>query len=114
MRFAAIASATAAIMATAITAAPAPKLNHVHYPHSPKFSSHHRRSQQVRDLTNQVNVTSASPTIKAPHSNIWMSLSDDEAAAVIGFIYDQDDLNVTAVVNATRWVLETANGLAPF
>ncbi len=103
MRFATAAAATCALVATIVSAAPAPKVNHVHYPNSPKFSKNHRRSQQIRDLTtNDVNVTSAGPTTNAPYSNIWISLSNDEAASVIEYIHTQDELNVTAVVNATR------------
>ncbi|KAL1876689.1 hypothetical protein Plec18167_005097 [Paecilomyces lecythidis] len=41
--------------------------------------------------------------IKAPKKNIFMGLEDSEAAAVTAFLHKQDNLNLTAVENATSW-----------
>lgn len=72
-------------------AAPAPKVNAVHHP---KLSRPQFRKRN--DYTNAVNVTSTAPTTSAPKANVWASLSNDEAAAVINFLHDQPDLNLTA------------------
>ena len=44
----------------------------------------------------------SSINIKAPKTNIFAGLTDDEAAAVTKFLHDQKSLNLTAAVNATR------------
>ena len=41
-------------------------------------------------------------TTKAPKTNIFAGLTDDEAAAVTSFLHDQKSLNLTAAANATR------------
>ena len=41
-------------------------------------------------------------TTKAPKSNIFLGLTDDEAAAVTAFLHDQEELNLTAAASATR------------
>ena len=41
-------------------------------------------------------------TTKAPKSNIFLGLTDDEAAAVTAFLHDQKELNLTAAASATR------------
>lgn len=70
-----------------------------------KYTHHHgRRGMAKRGLyTNAVNTTAAAPTINAPKENIWISLSDDEAAGVIAFLHDQPELNLTAAADATSW-----------
>ena len=45
-------------------------------------------------------------TVKAPKKNIFLGLTDEEAASVTAFLHDQKSLNLTAVVNGTRWDLE--------
>lgn len=40
-------------------------------------------------------------TAKAPKSNIFAGLTDDETAAVIAFLHEQDSLNLTAGSNTT-------------
>ncbi|KAG8532817.1 uncharacterized protein KY384_002695 [Bacidia gigantensis] len=42
-------------------------------------------------------------TVKAPSSNIFASLSDDDAASVITFLHAQPSLNLTAAATATSW-----------
>ncbi|KAF7290310.1 Amine oxidase [Mycena chlorophos] len=56
-----------------------------------------------------------SPTITAPKQNIFISLTDDEAAAVISFLHDQPELNLTATVIATSWdnAIEVVDLVAP-
>lgn len=46
---------------------------------------------------------SYAPTVTAPKDNVFASLTNDEAAAVIKFCHEQDSLNLTAAENATAW-----------
>jgi primary-amine oxidase len=99
-----VATTACALLATAVCGSPSPKVNSVHYPNNPKFSAHHRRGVQKRALvTDSVKATTTTPSTKAPRSNIWNSLTNDEAAAVIAYIHKQPSLDVTAVANATSW-----------
>lgn len=41
-------------------------------------------------------------TTKAPKTNIFAGLTDDEAAAVTSFLHGQNSLNLTAAATATR------------
>ena len=41
-------------------------------------------------------------TTKAPKSNIFAGLTNDEAAAVTSFLHGQSSLNLTAAANATE------------
>ena len=78
-------------------ARPAPKVSRVKGPH---------RYIGKRDSytpTNQTDTTSAYPTTTAPKLNIFSSLSNDEAAQVIGFLHNQTDLNLTASSDAGDW-----------
>ncbi|GJN93983.1 hypothetical protein Rhopal_007046-T1 [Rhodotorula paludigena] len=43
------------------------------------------------------------PTVKAPHKNIWATLSTDEAAGVVAFLHNQTELNLTAAADAGSW-----------
>lgn len=47
--------------------------------------------------------TPTPPTVKAPYSNIFAQLSNDEAAGVIQFLHDQSSLNLTAADEAGDW-----------
>lgn len=42
------------------------------------------------------------PTTKAPKTNIFAGLTDDEAAAVTAYLHAQKSLNLTAAADATR------------
>ncbi|KAF7361132.1 Amine oxidase [Mycena sanguinolenta] len=46
-----------------------------------------------------------SPVAVAPKSNIFISLTDDEAAAVIGFLHNQTELNLTAAADAGAYFI---------
>ena len=72
-------------------AAPAPKVNAVHHPKltRPQF-------RKRNGYTSAINVTSTAPTTSAPKTNVWASLSNDEAASVISFLHEQPALNLTA------------------
>ncbi|WWC71351.1 uncharacterized protein I206_105306 [Kwoniella pini CBS 10737] len=75
---------------------------------NPKISSIRRPgwrpNARRRDLpTDSTDTSSSSPTTTAPKHNIWNSLSNDEAADVIGFLHSRDDLNLTAVEDAGAW-----------
>lgn len=80
-------------------AAPAPKVNAVHHP---KLSRPQFRKRT--EYTNAVNVTSAAPTTSAPKNNVWASLSNDEAAAVIAFLHEQPALNLTLAQDSGEYV----------
>lgn len=43
------------------------------------------------------------PSTTAPYKNIWNSLTNDEAASVIGFLHAQESLNLTASGDAGAW-----------
>lgn len=43
------------------------------------------------------------PKTTAPYKNIFKSLSNDEAASVIGFLHAQESLNLTASDEAGSW-----------
>ncbi|KAL8725316.1 MAG: hypothetical protein Q9181_006455 [Wetmoreana brouardii] len=69
-------------------------------------SSHHGRRDSIHrrqapestgcNLDSQI-------TIKAPKTNIFAGLTNDEAAAVTTFLHAQESLNLTAAANATSW-----------
>ncbi|KAK6910889.1 hypothetical protein I203_104924 [Kwoniella mangroviensis CBS 8507] len=72
----------------------------------PKISSIRRpgwRPNRRQLPTDSVNTTSSSPSTTAPKDNIWISLTNDEAADVISFLHSRDDLNLTAVDDAGEW-----------
>lgn len=91
----------ALVAATAVTAAPSPKL--------PYFRGTRPRPTVQNFVSNvasaQYNLTDipGKPTTKAPHSNIWATLSNDEAAEVVSFLHNQTALNLTAASDAGSW-----------
>jgi primary-amine oxidase len=94
-------TAGACLLATLSTslAAPAPKVNSIHHP---KLSRPQFRKRN--EYTNAVNVTSTAPTTTAPKDNVWASLTNDEAAAVINFLHEQSALNLTAAADSGEYV----------
>ena len=66
--------------------------------------SHGRRAPFARRQVSTSNGCGSATqlTTKAPKSNIFLGLTDDEAAAITTFLHDQEKLNLTAAVNATR------------
>ena len=59
---------------------------------------------QSRDVNETVTCAeAAATTIKAPKTNIWGSLTNDEAASVVAWLFAQEDLNLTISDNATAW-----------
>ncbi|GAA5930824.1 uncharacterized protein JCM15063_002470 [Sporobolomyces koalae] len=96
-----------AVLASGAFAAPSPKLPSFKYPTL-------RSRPQVPDvvtptfknLAAQLDSSASSydtPTTKAPKTNIWASLSTDEAASVVAFLHDQKKLNLTAAKEAGSW-----------
>ncbi|KAJ7186602.1 copper amine oxidase [Mycena filopes] len=53
--------------------------------------------------TNTTTQTSFTPIAHAPKRNIFLSLSDDEAASVISFLHNHTALNLTANADAGAW-----------
>ncbi|KAJ7058557.1 copper amine oxidase [Mycena amicta] len=54
--------------------------------------------------TSSANASSTFNTVAAaPKENIFISLTDDEAASVISFLHNQTELNLTAVADAGAW-----------
>lgn len=49
-----------------------------------------------------VNANNA-PSIKAPKTNVWNSLTDAETSSVTKWLLAQPDLNLTSVDKATSW-----------
>lgn len=99
MKFSAVGACLLATLSAAF-AAPAPKVNAVHHP---KLSRPQFRKRN--EYTNAVNVTSKAPTTSAPKDNVWASLSNDEAAAVINFLHTQPALNLTASADSGEYVM---------
>jgi primary-amine oxidase len=57
-----------------------------------------------RDVNETVACAEALATpIKAPKSNIWGQLTDDEAASVVAWLFAQKDLNLTISEDAGAW-----------
>ncbi|KAF7361133.1 Amine oxidase [Mycena sanguinolenta] len=75
-------------------------------PHA-RLKSPKRRPPKIA-LTEILSISTAanstfSPIAVAPKSNIFISLTDDEAAAVISFLHNQTELNLTAAADAGAW-----------
>ncbi|KAJ7479846.1 copper amine oxidase [Mycena latifolia] len=49
------------------------------------------------------NSTTFSPVAVAPKANIFISLTNDEAASVVSFLHNQTELNLTAAADAGAW-----------
>ncbi len=58
-----------------------------------------RSSKQPRTVCPDTSATS----ITAPKMNVWGELADRDAADVVGFLFAQPELNLTASENATEW-----------
>ncbi|KAH8653519.1 copper amine oxidase [Xylariales sp. PMI_506] len=55
------------------------------------------------DSANETCSTSKAATITAPYTNIWAGITDDEAASVIAWLFDQPALNLTTSEDAGAW-----------
>ncbi|KAL9111597.1 MAG: hypothetical protein Q9187_007909 [Circinaria calcarea] len=73
-----------------------------------------RRSKRQTGSTSTC-ASSAEFAVKAPQKNIFLGLTDQEAADVTSFLHAQAALNLTSVVNATAWdnVILTVELLQP-
>ncbi|KAB5578137.1 copper amine oxidase [Coniochaeta sp. 2T2.1] len=59
---------------------------------------------QRRDVNETASCSeAAATTIKAPKTNVWGSLTNDEAASVVAWLFAQEDLNLTISDDATAW-----------
>ncbi|KAJ7078447.1 copper amine oxidase [Mycena belliarum] len=58
---------------------------------------------EVLEFVGAANATTFSPVTVAPKINIFISLTDDEAASVISFLHNQTELNLTAATDAGAW-----------
>lgn len=102
-----LAFGTLIALGTAVCAAPAP----LERRKLPVFKNRFVTSRPaihnyVTDVTGaQYNLTGIPdvPTVTAPHTNVWAGLSTDEAAAVVGFLHNNTDLNLTAAADAGSW-----------
>ena len=67
-------------------------------------SAHRRRAPLARRQTASPSSCGSGTqlTTKAPKSNIFAGLTDDEAAGAISFLHTQQSLNLTAAATATR------------
>ena len=68
----------------------------------------HTALKQHAEARRDVNETEAcaeslAATIKAPKTNIWAQLSNDEAASVVAWLFAQEDLNLTTSDDAGAW-----------
>ncbi|KAL7413894.1 copper amine oxidase [Mrakia frigida] len=98
MRFSSTSFAVATLLSVSSTfARPSPKVPGVRWPKQAGNSQHHRR--EVLNITSET----ASSSLTAPYENIFISLTNDEAAAVISFLHNQTELNLTASADAGEW-----------
>ncbi|KAJ6629905.1 copper amine oxidase [Mycena sp. CBHHK59/15] len=58
---------------------------------------------EVLSTSSSTNATAFSPVVVAPKTNIFNSLTNDEAASVISFLHNQTELNLTAAADAGAW-----------
>ena len=85
---------TLALLTLQVEARPSPKV--------PSFvQAPHRHHHQSRN--NDSPSLSTPPKTTAPYKNIFNSLSNDEAASVIGFLHAQESLNLTKADDAGSW-----------
>lgn len=68
----------------------------------------HQALKQHAETKREVNETAScteapATTIKAPKSNIWGQLTNDEAASVVAWLFAQEDLNLTTSEDAGAW-----------
>ncbi|KAL8685663.1 MAG: hypothetical protein Q9218_007622 [Villophora microphyllina] len=84
-----------------------PLVNHGMFPSrqpEPQHGNERRAPVERRQGPGSTGCGSSSQlSVKAPKSNIFAGLTNDEAAAVTSFLHDQKDLNLTAASNATSW-----------
>lgn len=78
--------------------APSPKPPTIKRP-----GSFHRRNAGASGVTHQTHPSSTAPQVTAPKSNIWNSLSFDEAASIKAYLHSQSSLNLTSVEDASEW-----------
>ncbi|KAJ7641294.1 copper amine oxidase [Roridomyces roridus] len=57
----------------------------------------------AKSSSNSTTTTTFSTVVEAHQTNIFISLSDDEAASVISFLHNQTELNLTAAADAGAW-----------
>lgn len=83
-----------------------PNNNNGIFPNSPMRQSNvHERSAPIyqrQESTSSGCGSGGSITAKAPKSNIFAGLTNDEAVAVTAFLHGQKSLNLTATADATR------------
>jgi hypothetical protein len=69
-------------------------------------NSRHRvglNGQTRRRSDSQTCAAPGTRTINAPNTNIWSSLTDDEAASVAKWLFSQPIFNLTAFADAGEW-----------
>lgn len=57
----------------------------------------HDKSKATTCNTSEANI------ISAPHDNVWVGLSDQEAVSVVSWLFGQESLNLTAAEDAGEW-----------
>lgn len=63
-----------------------------------------QRAEGRRDLNETATCAEAlAAPIKAPKANVWGPMTDDEAAAVVAWLFAQGDLNLTVSDDAGAW-----------
>ncbi|KAF7315690.1 Amine oxidase [Mycena indigotica] len=87
-----------AVFASSVLARP-----HARLRHPKKWAKKLAHLEVLAESEDSQTPVEFSTTAKAPKENIFISLTDDEAAAVISFLHKQPALNLTATANATAW-----------
>lgn len=105
--------ALVALAATCASALPSPKYLAMKASMRPNSASHTRslpkdlvaelqavRLAELKTTTTGNDSRADVVAVKAPHENIWASLTSAEAASVVKLLHSKDDLNLTAASDA--------------
>ncbi|GAA5905162.1 hypothetical protein JCM6882_000397 [Rhodosporidiobolus microsporus] len=87
------------LAATGALAAPRPKAPYMQDPKRYKAQNKQWAAPSHYNLTD----IPGTPSVKAPHKNVWKELSHDEAEDVLQFLFKQEELNLTAQADAGSW-----------
>ncbi|KAK4494552.1 hypothetical protein PRZ48_013908 [Zasmidium cellare] len=82
-------------------ASPKPKAPWVNAARTRLMKSSHSNTKRYLNTTTCAQATPAA--VSAPKSNIWVGLTDDEAASITNWLFHQPDLNLTVSDKAGEW-----------
>ncbi|KAK4699567.1 hypothetical protein P7C70_g6693, partial [Phenoliferia sp. Uapishka_3] len=96
------AASVAVLLASSALSAPAPKLPSIRNPrYQVRPAIQNYRVNAAENVT--VSNSSATPVVSASKNNVWITLTNNEAAGVVKFLHEQSELNLTAAADAGTW-----------